>query len=56
MVFIYLLKYPNGTHPKFICSGADLTALVHEASIIALKDRLFNNDISVEAELRIFNS
>ncbi|VDM57942.1 unnamed protein product [Angiostrongylus costaricensis] len=55
----------NGTHPKISSSvdldklahlpeldgftGADLAALVHEASIIALKARLFSNDVTVDA-------
>ncbi|KHJ76836.1 hypothetical protein OESDEN_12856 [Oesophagostomum dentatum] len=55
----------NGTHPKLSedidfdklanlpelngFTGADLAALVHEASIIALKARLFGNDTSVDA-------
>ncbi|KAK6046580.1 hypothetical protein COOONC_08348 [Cooperia oncophora] len=55
----------NGTHPKLSrdvdfdklsqlpeldgFTGADLAALVHEASIIALKARLFGNDLGVDA-------
>ncbi|KAK6738384.1 hypothetical protein RB195_020476 [Necator americanus] len=55
----------NGTHPKLKddvdfdklahlpeldgFTGADLAALVHEASIIALKARLFANDVSIDA-------
>ncbi|KIH62132.1 ATPase, AAA family [Ancylostoma duodenale] len=55
----------NGTHPKLKedvdfdklaslpeldgFTGADLAALVHEASIIALKARLFTDDASVDA-------
>ncbi|VDM68987.1 unnamed protein product [Strongylus vulgaris] len=55
----------GGTHPKLKddvdfdklaslpeldgFTGADLAALVHEASIIALKARLFSNDTTVDA-------
>ncbi|PIO71474.1 hypothetical protein TELCIR_06635 [Teladorsagia circumcincta] len=57
--------FQNGTHPKLSpdvdfdklshlpeldgFTGADLAALVHEASIIALKARLFGGDLGLDA-------